>query len=303
MYFLDVKTDFAFKKVFGSEESKDVLISFLNALLDFPAGQQVIDLNIVDPYQIPLLKGMKDTYVDVKAKLSDGRQVIIEMQVLNVPGFEKRILYNAAKSYSAQLQKGDDYTLLNPVIALTIVDFTLFEDLDPVINCFKLLEKEEFIAYNDDVELIFVELPKFEKDEHELESIMDKWIYFVQNAGSLECVPKTLESDAEICKAFDIANTAGMRDDELEAQRKRQDLLLAQRTAATYANEKGVEKGRKEGREEGREEGRKEGREEGREENKHEVAKNMLAKNMEAALIIELTGLSTAELEALKNDQ
>jgi len=93
MRFLDVKTDFAFKKVFGSEQSKNVLISFLNAIIDF-GEERVTDLTIVDPYQIPLLKGMKDSYVDVKAVLSDHTKVIVEMQVLNVEGFEKRVLYN-----------------------------------------------------------------------------------------------------------------------------------------------------------------------------------------------------------------
>ena len=93
MRFLDVKTDYAFKKVFGSAESKPILISFLNALIGFPEGREVTDLTIVDPYQIPMLQGMKDTYVDVKATLADGGQVIVEMQVLNVKGFEQRILY------------------------------------------------------------------------------------------------------------------------------------------------------------------------------------------------------------------
>ena len=97
MQFLDVRTDFAFKRVFGSEQSKAVLLDFLNALIDF-GGERITDLTIVDPYQIPLLKGMKDTYVDVKAVLSNGNQVIIEMQVLAYEGFEKRILYNAAKA-------------------------------------------------------------------------------------------------------------------------------------------------------------------------------------------------------------
>jgi len=93
MKFLDVKTDFAFKKVFGSTDSKDILISFLNSVIEFDNKQKITDLTIVDPYSIPLLKGMKDTYVDVKAELSDKSRVIIEMQVLNHEGFEKRILY------------------------------------------------------------------------------------------------------------------------------------------------------------------------------------------------------------------
>ncbi|MFH1860512.1 MAG: Rpn family recombination-promoting nuclease/putative transposase [bacterium] len=102
MQFLDVKTDYAFKKVFGSDESKDILISFLNAVIDFGEGEEIVDLTIVNPYQIPLVMGMKDSFVDVKAKLSNHKNVIIEMQILNVAGFEKRVLYNAAKAYSTR---------------------------------------------------------------------------------------------------------------------------------------------------------------------------------------------------------
>ncbi len=116
MQFLDVRTDFAFKKVFGSIESKEILISFLDAIIVFPDDQKIKDITIVDPYSIPMIKGMKDTFVDVKAVLENGKTVIVEMQVLNHDGFEKRILYNAAKNYSAQLKKGEKYHLLNPVI-------------------------------------------------------------------------------------------------------------------------------------------------------------------------------------------
>ena len=105
MKFLDVKTDFAFKKVFGSEQSQDILLSFLNAIVYADSPRKITDVTIVDPYNIPMLRGMKDTYVDVKAILDDGSYVIIEMQVLNHPGFEKRILCNAAKNYSIQLKK------------------------------------------------------------------------------------------------------------------------------------------------------------------------------------------------------
>jgi len=80
------------------------------------------------------------------------------------------VLYNAVKNYSIQLNRSEDYNLLNPVIALTIVDFIMFKESDKVLNRFKLLEKEEFINYNDDIELIFVELPKFKKELDELEA-------------------------------------------------------------------------------------------------------------------------------------
>ena len=106
MHFLDIRTDYAFKKVFGSEKSKDILISFLNSIIYEDTQTKIKDLTIVNPYNIPLVEGMKDTYVDVKAILNDNTKVIIEMQVLNVPLFEKRILYNAAKNYSNQLEIG-----------------------------------------------------------------------------------------------------------------------------------------------------------------------------------------------------
>ncbi|NOT62660.1 MAG: Rpn family recombination-promoting nuclease/putative transposase, partial [Acidobacteria bacterium] len=126
MNFINPKTDFAFKRIFGSDHSKPILISFLNAILH--DEQPVIeDLDILNPYLVPKIVGMKDTYVDVRARLRDGRSVIIEMQVLHVESFEKRILYNAAKTYSSQLKKDKkkkkeekDYRVLNPVVALTI---------------------------------------------------------------------------------------------------------------------------------------------------------------------------------------
>jgi len=125
MRFLNIKTDYAFKKVFGSNNSINILKSFLNSTLELPSP--IIDLKILDPYNVPKLKGMKETAVDVKALLEDKTKVIIEMQILNHDSFESRILYNTAKNYADQLDKGAKYNLLNPVIALTIVNFKMFK--------------------------------------------------------------------------------------------------------------------------------------------------------------------------------
>jgi predicted transposase/invertase (TIGR01784 family) len=180
MKFLDVRTDYAFKKVFGSKESKPRLISFLNSVITFKNNCHIIDLDIVDPYNIPQLKGMKDTFVDVKAVLTNKTTVIIEMQVLNHEGFEKRVLYNAAKNYSVQLDKGEQYDLLKPVIALTIVNFNMFNDNDDLINAFKLLNKKSLTTYSDDIELIFIELNKFTKTQQQCDGIQDNWIFFLK---------------------------------------------------------------------------------------------------------------------------
>ena len=257
MKFLDVKTDFAFKKVFGSADSKDLLISFLNSVIEFENKQIITDLTIVDPYNIPMLKGMKDTFVDVKAELGDGSRVIIEMQVLNHEGFEKRVLYNAAKNYSVQLTKGDAYHLLNPVIALTITDFTLFDENPELISNFKLLEKKKFIEYSDDIELIFIELPKFNKEETELTTIQDKWLYFIKNAGDLDYIPHNLEQELE--KAFSIANEANLSAEELELQHKKRDWIYIQKSSIELATKTGLKQGLEQGLEQGIEQGLEQG--------------------------------------------
>ena len=157
------KTDFAFKRIFGSEQSKDILLSFLNAILGLESPYRIAKLSIIDPYLAPKIQGMKDTYLDVRAEDEQGKSYIIEMQVLNVAGFEKRVLYNACKAYAGQIQRGEDYQLLTDVIAITITDFVMFEELSDLINKFRLRDKTGQI-YSDDLELVFAELPKFQKN-------------------------------------------------------------------------------------------------------------------------------------------
>ena len=120
MRFLNPKTDFAFKRIFGSERSREILLSFLNAILGLETPYWIVDLTILDPYLAPKIQGMKDIYLDVRARDEQGKWYIIEMQVLNVAGFEKRVLYNACKAYAGQIQRGEDYQLLTEVIAITI---------------------------------------------------------------------------------------------------------------------------------------------------------------------------------------
>jgi predicted transposase/invertase (TIGR01784 family) len=246
MVFINPKTDFAFKKIFGSTDSKDILISFLNALLY--EGQPIIeDLEIIDPYSASRVRGLKDTYLDVKAQITGNKTVIIEMQVLNVAAFDKRVLYNAAKAYSTQLKSGEGYSKLNPVIALTITDFEMFENQEEVISHFVFKEKQKLFDYpNNELEMVFVELPKFHKELVELETLTEKWIYFMKNTSNLETVPETMGTVPEIQKAFGIANQANLNRQELEDLEKREMFIEDQRGA--------IIKGRQQGRQEGQQE-------------------------------------------------
>lgn len=244
MRFISPKTDFAFKKIFGSTDSKDILISFLNAIIY--RGQPTIeDLEIVNPYSASRVTGLKDTYLDVKAKITDNQTVIIEMQVLNVEAFDKRVLYNAAKTYSTQLRSGEGYFKLKPVIALTITDFEMFKNRNRVISHFVFKENEDLFDYpNHELELYFVELPKFNKELNELETLADKWIYFLKNTNQLETVPDTMGTVPEIQKAFTIANEANLSLEELDDLEKRVMFLEDQRGAVIKGRQEGIKEGK-----------------------------------------------------------
>ena len=240
MRFINPRTDLAFKKIFGSAESKPILISFLNAML-YNGEPEIVDLEILDPYSIPRLEGMKDSYLDVRAQLQSGKTVLIEMQVLNVAGFEKRVLYNAAKEYANQLDRGANYEGLNPVIALTITDFVMFKEVElanRVISQFALLEKEKLIVYPEgDVELVFVELPKFGLEEDEIKTLTEKWLYFLKTAPSLDVVPAGLREVAAIEQAFEIAEYARLTRDEERAFEKKAQWVADQKSLQAYAEE------------------------------------------------------------------
>ena len=243
MRFLDVTTDYAFKRVFGSATSTDILISFLNALLEYEGEHAIASLVILDPYQAPVIDGLKASYVDVKAVLANGKRIIVEMQVLHYEGFEKRILYNAAKAYAQQLQKGEDYALLNPVIAITLTNFVMFSELTAHVSRFQLMEKAALATYSGDIELVFVELPKFTKTERELATIQDNWLYFVKQAGDLSVVPAGMQTEPALVHAFEMANQAALSPEELEEQEKRFDFIRSQRAALASATKRGIAEG------------------------------------------------------------
>lgn len=243
MRFISPKTDFAFKKIFGSEDSKDILISLLNALI-YDNQNTIQSIEIIDPYAASQLPGLKDTYLDVKAKINDNTTVIIEMQVLNVASFSNRVVYNAAKTYATQLKYGEGYMKLKPVIALTITDFEMFPNQESAISHFVFQETKRKFEYPDcHLELVFVELPKFNKQLAELENIQDKWIYFLKNAPDLETVPETMGAIPAIQKALTIANQANLSVKELEDLDKREMFLEDQRGLTLKGIEQGIQSG------------------------------------------------------------
>ena len=291
--FINPKTDYAFKKIFGSSESKDILISFLNALI-YESNPTIEDLEIINPNLPPKIEGLKDTYLDVKAQLKDGTLVIIEMQVLNVQSFGKRVFYNAAKTYAFQLEAAQGYRLLKPVIALTITDFEMFPESEEFISRFVLKEVNKNFTYpENDLDLVFVELPKFIKGQEELETLADKWIYFMKNARTLTSVPETMDSIPEIHEAFNIANQASLSREEVEDLDKREQFIYDQQGAIIKASLESLEQGREEGREQGREQGMRE---------KAIAIARQLLSQLDNDTISQVTGLTVEDVQNLRGD-
>jgi predicted transposase/invertase (TIGR01784 family) len=237
MRFIDPKIDFAFKKIFGSSDSKDILINFLNAIL-YEAQPLIEDLEIIDSQPENPTLGVQETRLDVKATINGDRIALVEIQLINVPSFGNRVLYNAAKSYSQQLTGKDRYERLKTVISLKIADFEMFENQPEFMSRFVFQEKEQqFECPDTAIELVFIELPKFSKELAALETTADQWIYFIKNTSTLETVPETLSAVPEIQKAFRIASEDNFTQEELKELQKQEVWIQDQQIAIEIARE------------------------------------------------------------------
>ncbi len=214
MKFVDIKNDVAFRKIFGNENRKEVLISFLNAVLQLDNGQQIVAVQIASPIQLPELHTGKTTIVDVKAKDETGKEYIVEMQVGDIDGFDKRVLYYASKSYASQIKRGDFYKKLNPTFFIGILNFKATTNPN-YINRHKIIDLETGENYIKDIEFNFIELPKFNKKVSELFTIIDQWIYFIKNAEDLTIIPNNVK-DQGLKLAYQDAEMQNWTDKELE---------------------------------------------------------------------------------------
>jgi predicted transposase/invertase (TIGR01784 family) len=293
MHFLNPVSDYAFKKIFGSAESSDILLSFLNAVLDLQDQQRIVSVQIQDPWLPPSIKGMKDSFVDVRATDERGKHYIIEMQVLPVESFEQRVLYNTCKKYAGQISSGEHYQKLNDVIALTITDFDMFEHHD-MVSKYKF-RTEDGHTYSNDIELVFVELPKFTKTEAELANLLDKWCYFLRYTRSLQDIPTVLAQEKAIEHAFGIANRAQLSPEELELQERREMYLQDQRGM--------IQKAKKDALAQGMAQGMAQGVAQGVAQGEHQkaiaVAQNLKTLGLTDEQIAAATGLELAELAQL----
>jgi len=306
MKFADPKNDIAFKKIFGDENHKEVLISFLNAVLDFQGEQTIVEVELTNPYQVPKIEALKETILDIKVTNQKQEHFIVEMQKKDLGDFAKRSLYYTSKAYVNQLDAGKNYHKLKKVYFIGLLNFTMFEG-QSCISRHLILNQETNTQDLDDFEFCFIELQKFSKPLGQLSTLLDKWIYFIKNASSLEMVPKEFTGNSALEQAFDSAQMYNWNREEMDVydymHLKAWDEVNAIDTAVKKAIKKTTEVVAKRAKQEGIEQGIEQEQrlsKKQREQDKIETAKNAISQGLENQTITAITGLSIEEIEKLR---
>ncbi|MBF0174044.1 MAG: Rpn family recombination-promoting nuclease/putative transposase [Magnetococcales bacterium] len=296
MKFIDPKIDFAFKKIFGSEDARDILISFLESLLGLEGDRRIAEVTILDPFLAPKIKNFKYSILDVTCRDQRGVSYIVEMQVQKAVAFLKRIQYNAAKAYVHQIEKGEDYPRLNQVIAVTITDFPLFNGFDHCVSRHESRETVTGQPFLQEILHYFIELPKFTVPLEELTHVLDQWIYFIKFAGTLEAIPDKIRVEP-IRHAFEKARVANMTPEEYELYEKAGMAIADTQGAVQWAREEGILIGERRGEQRGIQIGEQRGIQIGEQKGRQEEAASLLLKQIRRKLG-QVPGWVTAKVTA-----
>ncbi|MDX2247339.1 MAG: Rpn family recombination-promoting nuclease/putative transposase [Bacteroidia bacterium] len=215
MKFVDVKNDVAFRKIFGNENKKVILISFLNAVIGLEGHDRVKDVTLLNPFQLPRIAGEKSSIIDVRATDEKDSTFIVEMQVAEPAGFDKRVLYYTSKDYAGQINIGEEYPQLRLVYFIGVLDFTYFSGKN-YLSSHLIVEEETGECVFKDLKFRFIELPKFKKKGAELKNIIDKWAFFIKSADELEVMPDNLD-DEGLKEAYEEAAQHNWTREEYDA--------------------------------------------------------------------------------------
>ena len=269
-------TDFGFKKIFGEEASKPMLIDFLNALL--PETNRIVDLSFKNNEQLGQLEQDWKAIFDIYCESEKGEKFIVELQKAKQNYFKDRTVYYSTFPIREQAEKGEWYFNLQAVYCIGILDFT-FDDYETepekseVVHTIKLKDQFGKIFY-DKLTFIYLEMPNFKLDENQLKTRLDKWLYFIKYLEDFESIP-TIIADEVFNKAFEKAEIA----------------KFGAREIASYENSLKIYRDLKNVIDTAFDDGKIEG--------KTEMARFMKTENEPIEKIIKYTGLTKEEIEKL----
>jgi predicted transposase/invertase (TIGR01784 family) len=277
-------TDFGFKKLFGEEFNKDLLLDFINQVL--MGKEKIKTLTYLNTEILGSTSLDRRAFFDLYCENEKGDKIIIEMQNIWQEFFKDRSLYYTTFPLSSQAPKRGHWNYeLKKVYTICILNFS-FPDVSKQERCIRevqLLDTATHEVFYDKLSLIYLEMPRFAKREEELETKFDKWMYVLKNLEKLQARPRKLQ-ERIFAKLFKEAEIANLNPKEMETYKK---------SLKTYWDEYSVlETAKKEGRKQGRMEGRMEGQKEGI----MKVAMNMKKKGLDKKTIKDLTGLTDKQL-------
>ena len=291
--FIDLRIDYAFKRVFGTPGNEELLKMLIDSILP---ELHVQTLTLGNQENVGDTKDDKKTVFDIKATTEDGETVVIEMQLADKKNFNDRLMYYSTYPIREQVRGGNREYQLAPLYIIAIMDFSMEggRTTDSVINSFCIRNDSDISkTLTDNVHYVTVELPKFRKEVSDLSTLADRMIWLLRNMGSLKSVPEEF-SGKGLEKLFDISNFTAMTYEEQMDYLAKFHAELDRAAEMEAAIDKGLKKGLEKGREEGREEERERSRLE-----KLETARKLKIAGIDVETISQCTGLAQELIDGL----
>lgn len=289
--YINPLTDFGFKKLFGTEPNKDLLIDFLNQLL--PSNKKVKNLSYTKNEHLGNSPIDRKAIFDLYCESKNGEKFIVEMQKAKQNYFKDRSVYYATFPIQEQAKRGEWNYKLNDIFTIGILDFVFDDTPDNNYLTTVKLKDQDCQVFYDKLTFIYLELPKFTKTEQQLQSKFDKWMFVLKHLANLQNRPTALKEKV-FKKLFEAAEIAKFSPKE---KQQYEDSLKYYRDIKNV-----VDTSKEEGREEGREEGKLEGLKQGKDEKSMEVVKQGLKEGLSVAMLSKLTGLSEDTIREIQKD-
>ncbi|NNM59841.1 MAG: Rpn family recombination-promoting nuclease/putative transposase [Legionellales bacterium] len=244
--YLDPKADVVFKKIFGLHPR--LLISFLNAVLPLPDDGMIESLIYLPSEQVPHIPGFKSTLVDVKCTDQQGRIFIVEMQIQWTKSFMQRLLFGTSTAYVQQLEKGEEYHLLRPVYGLGLLASKFDNETAEWYHHYQLVNVKATQRTIEDLQLIFIELPKFSPATVSHKKLQVLWLRFMRDLNDkTKVIPSDWLEVSEIKEAVALSEAAAYNEVEMAAYNKYWDAVSTEKTMLYDKFEEGKAEGKAEG--------------------------------------------------------
>jgi predicted transposase/invertase (TIGR01784 family) len=241
-HYLDPKNDFIFKRIFG--EHPDLLISFLNALMPLEPGKEIESVEYLPGELVPDNPVKKFSIVDVRCKDKLGRQFIVEMQMEWSSFFCSRLLFNTSKAFVRQLGRGENYGELQPVYGLGIINEDFDRETDEFYHHYRLLNSRNPNDIIAGMELVLVELPKFQAEKWADRRMAVLWLRFLKEVkDQTRKVSDDLLADENIRKALYICEESGFTEEELGLYEHYWDAISTEKAALSTSRAEGIAEG------------------------------------------------------------